>query len=428
MKILAIAGKDLLRLVRSPSFLTFGLFIPLLMGAIFYLAFGGIGSGDEGFSVAPTRVQVANLDTPDSVQSGFSAGRLLVDVLSSAELSSLLEVSEAKDAAAARGAVDRQEVGVAVIIPAGLTGAILTQGESAAVEIYSDPTLTLGPSIVQSVVRSLVDYYTGSTIAGTVAAQQLAARGGTFDRELSQELALQYAAWASETSRAQQAGTNQMLDVRAPAAEGAPARDLRLTIVSTIMAGMIVFYVFFSGASSAESLLVEEERGTLARVFTTPTPVRDVLGGRIAATYVMLTAQVVVLLVSSWLIFGIRWGHPLPIGLVAGGMIVLAASFGLFLTSLVRSTRQGGLVYGGLLTIMGMVGMISIFGMAAPAAPRTAMQIASLFTPHGWAVRGWLQLLDGAGTLEVLPVVAVMLVLGAAFFVGGLVRFRKRFV
>ncbi len=72
MKILAIAGKDLLRLVRSPSFLTFGLFIPLLMGAIFYLAFGGIGSGDEGFSVAPTRVQVANLDTPE-----LRAGRIL---------------------------------------------------------------------------------------------------------------------------------------------------------------------------------------------------------------------------------------------------------------------------------------------------------------------------------------------------------------
>ena len=427
MKMLAVAAKDLLRLVRSPSFLTFGLLIPLLMGGLFHLAFGGLGSEGQGVSVAPTRVQIVNFDLPTASQEGFSAGQLLVDVLSADELSSLLEVSLTGDAALARGAVDRQEAGVAVIIPAGLTAAAIEPGGRATVEIYSDPTLTLGPGIVRTVAQSLVDYYAGSSIAGSVAAQQLGRRGIPIDTATQQLLAQQYTAWAAEQGQDQQAGTNPLLEVRGPEATGAPASDLRLTIVSTIMAGMMAFYVFFSGASSAESLLAEEENGTLARVFTTPTPVRAILGGRTIATYVMLVVQVIVLLVSSWLIFGIGWGRVLPIALVALGMIVLAASFGLFLTSLLRSTRQGGLVYGGLLTILGMVGMISIFGMSTPSAPRAAMEIASLFTPQGWAVRGWLLLLDGAGTLDVLPTVAVMLALGAAFFAGGLVRFRRRF-
>jgi ABC-2 type transport system permease protein len=189
----------------------------------------------------------------------------------------------------------------------------------------------------------------------------------------------------------------------------------------------MVFYVFYSGASSAETLLAEEEQGTLARIFSTPTPVRDVLGGRILATYVMEIVQVLVLLVSSALIFGVQWGRALPVGLVALGMIVLAASFGLFLTSLLRSTRQGGLIYGGLMTILGMVGMIGIFGLTSANAPRATMEIASLFTPQGWAVKAWLLLLDGGGSIDVLPTAGVMLLLGAVFFALGLLRFRKRF-
>jgi len=427
MKMLTVARKDLLRLIRSVSFLAFGFAVPLLVTTLFYFAFGGLGSGNQGFSVASTRVQVVNLDQPGPQAGSLAAGELLVQILTSPSLADLLEVSVAGDPVAARAAVDRQEVGVAVLIPAGLTTAALEPGGKATVELYSDPTLTLGPSIVQSVVQSLVDYYAGSKIVGSVALRQLSPRGVVVNDGIQQALALQYARWAMELGQSQQSGTNPVLEVRSPAAAGEPASDLRVTIVSTIMAGMMAFYIFFTGASSAQTLLQEEEGGTLARIFTTPTPLRAVLGGRVLATYAMLIVQVVVLLVASALVFGIHWGHPLGIGLVALGMIVLAASFGLFLTSLLRSTRQGGFVYGGLMTILGMVGMISIFGMATPDAPRAAMSVVSLFTPQGWAVRGWLSLLDGGRTVDLLPTVAVMLALGAIFFGIGLLRFRKRF-
>ena len=43
-------------------------------------------------------------------------------------------------------------------------------------------------------------------------------------------------------------------------------------IADWIMAGMLVFYAFFTGVASAGSILQEEESGTLPRLFTTPTP------------------------------------------------------------------------------------------------------------------------------------------------------------
>ena len=40
------------------------------------------------------------------------------------------------------------------------------------------------------------------------------------------------------------------------------------------MGGMMIFYAFFTGASTGQTILQEEEEGTLPRLFTTPTPQR----------------------------------------------------------------------------------------------------------------------------------------------------------
>jgi ABC-type multidrug transport system permease subunit len=108
-------------------------------------------------------------------------------------------------------------------------------------------------------------------------------------------------------------------------------------------------------------------------------------------------------------------------------MIVLSASFGLFVTSLLKDTRQSGIVYGGVLTMMGMVGMISIFTGQVPGATTGALDIVSLLVPQGWTVRAWQILQAGGGLGDVLVTLLVMLGLAAIFFAVGLLRFRKRF-
>ena len=133
------------------------------------------------------------------------------------------------------------------------------------------------------------------------------------------------------------------------------------------------------------------------------------------------------LLVASALLFGVSWGQPGPMVLVAAGTIVLAAAFGLFITSLLKNTRQGGIVYGGVLTMMGMVGMIGIFTAQVPGATTGALEIVSLLVPQGWAVRGWQMIQAGGGVGDVLVTLLVMLGLAAIFFAAGLLRFRKRF-
>ena len=81
-----------------------------------------------------------------------------------------------------------------------------------------------------------------------------------------------------------------------------------------------------------------------------------ILGGKFIAVFITLVVQVIVLLFASALIFNIRWGEPLAVVLVALGLIVAAAGFGIMVMSFIKTTRQTGPVMGGVLTLTGMAG------------------------------------------------------------------------
>jgi ABC-2 type transport system permease protein len=195
-------------------------------------------------------------------------------------------------------------------------------------------------------------------------------------------------------------------------------------MIGRIMAGMMIYFAFFMGALSAESIIREDEEGTLERLFTTPTSQAAILGGKFTAVVLALIVQVVILLVAARLIFGIGWGEPLTVGLITLGLIVVAAGFGVFLMSFVKTTRQTGPIMGGILTVTGLLGGLFISGV--PNLPE-AFDTVRLSMPQGWALHAWELTLDGAGVGQVLVPVAVLLSLGALFFGIGVILFRKRF-
>jgi ABC-2 type transport system permease protein len=424
MKLLDIARKDFIRSFRNVFFLFFGLGVPLLAAGIFYFAFGGLSAGDSGFQVPVTKVQVVNLDQAGPQYGGFSAGQFLVDFLRSEPMAALVEVSEAANAPAARAAVDRQEAGVAVIIPAGLSAAAFGSGEQATIELYQDPTLTLGPAIVKGILRQFVDGFAGTRIAAQVAAEQLPAHGLAVDEGLRQQIALDYGQWAQALGQGMQGGTSALLAVRSPTAQEEPANRM-IRLIGLVMSGMMVFYAFYTGAATAMTLLQERESGTLPRLLTTPTPVSAILGGKALSTLALIALQATTLLVFAALVFGVPWGNALGLAMASLGLVVIATGFGIFVNSLLRNTRQAGIVYGGVLTVLGMGGMLTVFTGNVPGAS-PALDTVSLLTPHGWAVRSYGLLLYGGGPGDVLVPLVVMLALGAAFFAFGVWRFSRR--
>jgi ABC-2 type transport system permease protein len=426
MKLWDIALKDLRRNFLNAFFLVFGLILPLLTGALFYFAFGGLSS-DEGFELPITEVQVANQDQVSAEFGGFSAGQMLVDFLTSDDVADLVHATVTDDPVSARAAVDSQQAAVAVIIPEDFTRAAFEPEGRATIELYQDPTLSLGPGIVESLVSHFVDAFAGSKIAAQVALDQLTGRGQPVDAALIQEIAAAYGNWAAALGESQrEEGASSLLDIEHVAdGEGETNAGVAM-VIGLIMSGMMVFYVFFTGATASQSILQEEEAGTLPRLFTTPTPRWMILGGKFLSTFVLLAVQVVVILILSNLIFGIKWGAPLPTALVTLGLVVLAAGFGIFIISLLKSVRQTGIIVGGVMTVAGMLGMARTF-TANMSNPPQSINTLSLIVPQGWGVRGWQLLLEGGGLAEVLPTVAVTVALGGVFFAIGVMRFRKRF-
>ena len=434
MKAVDIALKDLTRSFRSAFAVIFMFGVPLLVTGMFYFMFGNM-AGNGGFDLPRTKVIVANMDeggprfqvNPKNIPGGRQAdtmGDLIVNILESEDMSDLIEITFASDPQAARTYVDSQQAQVAIIIPPDFSEQFADVREGKAViEFYQDPTLTIGPAIMRSILNRFLDSMGGVKIAVNVFMDEsnpsdYALTGQVVQGYLDASLAL------SEDLR------GELLDVRAPAGVEQSAEEesqnILLSIVTPIMGGMMVFYAFFTGTSTAQSILKEEEERTLPRLFTTPTRQATILTGKLLSVFMTVCVQVIVLLIAARLIFGIRWGDLLPVALTATGIIFSASAFGIFVNSFLKDTKQAGVLFGGVLTITGMVGMISIFTGNSPEGAQLSNTV-SLLVPQGWAIRGLMQSLHAEPVGAILLTTLVMLTWSAAFFFVGILRFNRRY-
>ena len=408
MKALDIAVKDMTRFFRSPSAVVFMLGIPLLVTGMFYFMFGNIASGGE-FDLPRTKVIIANMDkggpkfqvNRKNIPGGKDAhtmGELIVGILQSKDVADLIDVSLAPDAATARNAVDKQTAQVALIIPSDFSKQFADPDSKATIEFYQDPTLTIGPAIMRAILNRFTDGMAGVKIAVDVFLDEADPR----DYGLTGQIVQQYL----DVSLAQADDPeSELLDVHIPSSVPQSRREenqnVLLRLITPIMGGMMVFYAFYTGTSTSQSILREEEERTLPRLFTTPTPQATILTGKLMAVFLTVFVQVIVLLIAARLIFDIQWGDYRLVALMVAGIVSSASSFGIFVTSFLKNVRQGGVLFGGVLTVTGMLGMISVFDLTSPGAARMGDTV-SLLVPQGWAVRGLMQTINGQPFTSVL--------------------------
>jgi ABC-2 type transport system permease protein len=412
MKSLTIALNDMRRSFRNTFALLFMFVIPLLVTGMFFVMFGNIKDNDAP-TLTAIKVALVNLDSGNA-QTG-QLGQTLVDALQSEGLKDLMEITLVEDAAAAREMVDAQQAGVAIIIPENFSDSFSDTAAKIEIEFIQDPTLTLGPQVVRSVVNQVLDGYAGIKI--TVAESLKMAESGTLHYEEINRIVDEYMSVTEFSS-----DKTPMIDLRTPAT--LPERSPMLALVGPIMAGMMIFYAFFTGANSANSILREDEEGTLQRMLTTPTAQTEIMRGKIYSVGLTVIVQITVLMLAARLIFGIQWGLLTSAGLSALAIAVAASTFGILLVSFLKNTKQSGVIFGGLLTVTGMLGMVNIFTGNPQGAP---LGIVPLFTPQGWATRAILATMDGAAVETILPFALVMFAMSILFFVVGVARLKSRF-
>lgn len=415
-RILAIAWKDLRSTMRNVPALVMMLVAPLALAALLGFAFGG----GQSFSITATKVAVANADTGAfGVGAVGNYGAVVVGVMKSPDLKDIITVSDKPSAAAARKAVDDGKAAAAVVIPADFSGVMSGASSVApttAIEVYENPTQQIGGAITESIVGQALLGFNGAR-AAAVAASGLATANGDGDRagELAQQAAAKYIQGGG-------AAAGVSVAQRAPRLPGgASTKDVGVS--GTILAGMMVFFMFFGANNVARTILDEERAGTLPRLFTTPTPRRTILGGKFSSVFVTVIVQAVILLVGGRFIFSIDWGRLDAVAALTLVAAAVASGLALLLISLVRTPAQAGGIGAGVYLVLALLGGNFTGAAAAGGAYATIQKL----TPNGWLLQGWDAVMRGGGLADIVLNLVVPLLFAVVFFAVAVLRFRKRF-
>ena len=208
---------------------------------------------------------------------------------------------------------------------------------------------------------------------------------------------------------------------RPPQLGGKKSKDVGIT--GLVLAGMMVFFMFFGASNVARTILTEERNGTLPRLFTTPTPRRVILGGKFASTYLTVLAQAVIIVVAGRLFFAIDWGALDVVVLLILAAAAVASSLGLLVISIVRTPAQAGAIGAGVYLVLGLLGG----SFTGTAQSGTTYATVERLTPNGWLLVGWDRALRGGGAADIVWPVLIPLVFAVVFFALAVFRFRRRF-
>lgn len=422
MKILDIAFKDLTRSTRNLFFIGMTLVAPLLITGLMYFAFSGLTSGDV--SMTPIKVGVVNADvltsnSPFTMPLGTNIRNMFFD----ASVKSWITAYDYADETAARAALNAQEIGVAIIIPATFTTNYLAGDHQTPITILQDPTLQIAPAIVRDLVTSLLDGFAGGGVAYKVINAQMQTKGQTIDPITFRALFEDYTDWYIRFQRALFHTPEQAaLVVTAPTVSGQTTTSLQ-TMMGLVMVGQLIFFSFFTGAYSMMSILQESEEGTLARLFTTPTNRTTILLGKFVAVFFTVLLQGITLLIAGRLLFGIQWGEPFSMMLALVGQMFASVGLAVLLVAFIKTSKQAGPIFGGALTTLGMVSGLFTTNVAMPEV----FTAIGNFTPQGWVLKAWKLSLAGQPATELILPVFVLMGMGAVMFIIGAALFKRRF-
>ena len=377
--ILVIARKDLRQRLRDRSAIVLGLVAPLGIAALMSFAFKGTDTFHFTLGV---------LDADHG-----SLATTLVETLHDPGLRQIITTTPVASRAAARIAVRGQKMGAVLVIPAGFSAAVLGDRPLALTTITSVNN-TIAGNIAASIASSFVAQLNADrlSVATAVAA-------GAPSAQLAHLVALAAGLRIPEQVVQRPLGAHE------------------LKTISYYAPAMAIFFLLFTVSFTSRSFFVDRSQGMIERMRAAPIRPFEILAGKALSVFAYGTVSLATIAVITSAAFGAKWGNPVA-AIVLGLALVLSV---VCLTALVigiaRTQRQAEgfssiVVFG-----LALLGGNFVFVSSEPAL----MRRLALFTPNGWAMRGFTDLATfggGLGTV-VVPVGAILVfsaVVGTAAF------------
>jgi ABC-type multidrug transport system permease subunit len=408
----ACAMKDLRRRIGDPVSLILWLAIPLFVGGLMSLIFGG-GNG------APPRARVLLVDEDASLM-----GRLLTGAAGGDQASFLDIEPVSRDDGQAR--MDAGEAAALVVIPAGFTEAVLNERPTT-ITLVRNPSQRILPGIVQTGAEMLVEalFYLQRAFAGPL--RQMRAETATPEGFPPDRAVALLSASINERLR----GASAWLFPPAIAIEFADgsgsAAASQMDFGALFLPSMLFMAVLFIAQGMADDLWREKEAGTLRRAAVLPHPLTTFFGGKLAAAAVIMAfVAIVVLVVLLWM--GVASLPRVPAAVIWVVFAGTALHCIFLVLQLLASSRRGANILSNVVVFpMMMIGGAFFPFEAMPAWMRTVGE----WTPNGQALvqfksilAGTVKLADLAVATLAIGVPAAMLFLVSVRLAGG--RFASR--
>lgn len=411
-KILLIGIKDLRIAFRDRAALIMMLVAPFALTlGLGFVTGQFVGGSGGGLSQIP--IILVNQD----------AGQLadaLVKLFQSDELVELFAALESEDVALARSQVDTDLVAAVVIIPEGFTASIIpVEGEMPTgaivqIEVYTNPTRPVSSGVTQAVVEGFISRVETGRVGGEVIVRQLVENGLLSLPEIQ--------AYAEDMGQRQSSTTQENIPPLSLLATTEGAETPAFNPMAFMAPGMALMFLMFTVANGGRSILTERSGGTLPRLLITPTSTPQILLGKVIGIYLTGTAQMLILIAASSLLFNIAWGNPLGVLLLILAAVFGASGWGMLLTALARTPGQVASVGTAIMLTFGILGgtFINLEMMPVP------IQWLSRITPNAWGLDGFTTLALGGNVANLTGPIMALLVMGVTLFAISFALFNRR--
>ncbi len=295
----------------------------------------------------------------------------------------------------------RGYVEVGLVIPAGYS-LDLTAGRDVSVDLVTAGTP------VSSAVRT--------TVERAVADQAALVRAARFTAELT-GVPFQQALATARASAAQAAGVGVGVESVASSTTTSGTTGFDLGAQS-----QVILFMFLTALTGAVELITTRQLGISRRMLATPTGPWTIIVGEGLARVLISLFQGTLIVVASALLFGVNWTDPIVTAAIVVAFALVSGGAALLVGTLASNTSQAGALGPALGMLLGLLGGTMVPAEVFPDVMRTISHV----TPHAWAMDAFRAVsLHGAGLVDVLPQLAVLLGFAAVLLTVSVVRFRR---
>jgi len=418
--VLATARKDWHRYRRNLPELLLYIGIPLIIGGVIVLSFGGAGGG-------PTpQAHVLIVDDDDSL-----ASHLLVGALSQEDTGAPVRAEKVTQAEGRRR-IDDGDASALLVIPAGFGKAVLEE-TTTTLQLWVNPSQTILPRLVEEMLSILSDgfFYMHRLFGNEL---QLIANGPPPGQNTLDDLIVGGMAVAINQRMERLVDNFDPLRLKLEikdlhpdeeaaiaAGEEQAAEEIPGGFGALFLPGIIMMSMLFMSMGSAGDIWVEREQRTLRRVVTAPRSVFAFMAGKSLASAGLMLVVCLVGLGIGYLYLGLSI-RTLPISALwaaAGGVMLFTLMTAVQVSA---SSQRAGQILGLVLVFPLMMMGGSFFPFEAMP---TWMQTVGRFTPNGYVLIVLKDLVRGLrGAVDLLVPALVLIAVATAFSVYCALRMR----